>query len=181
MSSLKLRIPLFSAGFLAFLAFAQPGLATGGQGMTVQWPTTSINLSQLQGILAQNQGIGPVTIQFPNQFNWTVTPDGIQGLVGNAQQAAQAMGVSGKLPDLSFSALAGANSGPQISIPNMMQGNLKGQLDDVMRQLRYQEMNLGDMLPDWLKEFIVAIYDAVYAAFDYVQAQMAALIKLLMG
>jgi hypothetical protein len=190
MGLFKVRTSLFLAVFLGFLAVSRPGLSVvnyqhmmappqiTGQNATFQWPSNNINLSQLEQILTQYQGMNQLNFQFPNQFNWMATPSSIQGLLGSIQKEAQSEGVTSPLSDLSLSSLAdGGGLGlDQISIPNLLQGNINDKLDAVMRQLRYEELNLSNKLPDWLKDMIVSVYDAIYAVFDYIQTQIIPLV-----
>jgi hypothetical protein len=192
----RARISVSAVLFLGFCAFSQPSQgiwhytpispvipSTGnpsllGQGsMNIQWPANTINLSQLENIFTQNPGISQFNIQFPNQSNWGITPNAIQSIYNTFEQEAQSVGVTGKLPDLSFSSLAETTmkSGlPQLMInPN---GDIKSQMDDILRQLRYQSLDLGNYLPDWLKRIVLAVYDAVYSVFDFLGAQLAALV-----
>lgn len=147
------------------------------------WPSNAINLSKLQELVAHYPSVNNFNIQFPNQFHWALTPDAIQNLVRGIQQRAQEYGVWGKLPDFVFSSLA-TGSRPdkqEVSIPLLMQsGDVKSQAVEIMRQLRSDELGLSGMLPDWLKECIIAFYDAVYSAFDYVQAQITSLLTMVL-
>jgi len=174
MRSLKtLRVSLCLAIFLVISAISRPGLA-----QDIQWPSNTINLSQLESIFSQYPGINQFNIQFPNQTNWGITPGSVQTLVNNFQQEAQSLGVKGALPDLSFSSLAGGGLKgglAQLAINNS--GDLKGQMDDVLRQLRYQTLDLSDALPDWLKQFLLAIYDAVYSGFEFLGQKLASLFR----
>jgi len=147
------------------------------QAMNVQWPSNAINLSQLQSLLTQNPGISQFNLQFPNQSSWGVTPNTVQSLASMFQQSADAVGFTGKLPDLSFSSLAA--TAVSSGLPQMMidpKGDIQGQLTDVLRNMRYQSIDLSDALPDWLKRIVLAIYDYAYNTFDYLGQQLAGLI-----
>ncbi len=201
MGSFKYRASLFLAVFLGFISVAQPGwsgmnfrapvmpqipampqiptLPIGnGQEAALQWPSNQINISQLEQILSQNPGLNQLNIQFPNQFNWQTSPGSIQNLLSSIQEEAQNIGVNGSISDLALSSLSGEGlEADQLSIPNLLQGgDITHQLDAVMRQMRYQALNLSNYLPDWLKQVIVEVYDDVYGVFDYVQAQIVSVL-----
>lgn len=149
---------------------------------SIKWPTDSISFDQLQQMFAKVPGLNKLNIQFPNQGNWSVTPEMALNLYNSYQQEAGSVGLQGKLPELLFSSLSGAllknqkeGQGFQMPVLDASKGDIKEQLDDMLRQLRYQTMNMGDMLPDWLKRGLLAFYDAVYAALNFMGAQLAAL------
>ena len=157
-----------------------------GQSMDVNWPSNIIDLSQLQAIFTQNPAFKQFNILFPNQTNWNVTPSSIQSLMGNYQQEAQSVGMSDRPPGLSFSSLANAGGVKagilQLAIAQLKDGNLlsnpgtmKNMMSDMLRQARFQNMPLGDLLPDWLKRIMLEVYDAVYSAFEFLGARLAAI------
>ncbi len=158
---------------------ATQSLSRGGS--SINWPTDSINLSQLQALFSKFPGLSKLNIQFPNQTNWGITPDQIRTLSNNYQLEAKSMGVTDKIPDLLFSSLSGGSlkaGALQLAIANLKNGgDIKGQMDDLLRQVRYDGLNLGNGLPDWLKRVLLAVYDAVYQALTFAGGILASMFR----
>ena len=193
------KIALFTAVFLSVLAVAEPGITAfhytphpyttddGSQGESIQWPSDSISVSQMQGVFNQFPGVSNFNFQFPNQTNWATTPAAVQNIYDTLQQKAQALGVGtgGKVPDLSFSSLAGGGvqgDMMQLAIDKIKSGDAQAEMGDLLNQ--FQSGNLSnslssymDMLPDWLKTILMTIYNAIYACFDFLQSEVQAMFR----
>jgi hypothetical protein len=132
----------------------------------------------LQGLFSQVPGISQLNIQFPNLTSWNVSSGQLQDLIAKLQQEAQVVRFGGsKLPDLSFSSLANADgNGGQLSIASLKNGDFKTQMDNMLYQLRYDEMNLSRSLPDWLKRALLAVYDTIYDCMQYLGNMLAAFV-----
>jgi hypothetical protein len=180
---------LFTAVFLGVVAFEQPAFSAfqftphinsigGQQSASIDWPSDSINLSQLQEIFSKLPGISQFNLQFPNQTNWNVTPEAISSLYNNYLQEAQSVGFTGKLPDLSFSSLninALKSGMATFSIGGMM-SNAKMQMDQELRQFRYDELHLGSWMPEWMKRTILALYDSLVQAINFMYDKLMAVL-----
>ena len=194
-SSHRYKALFFTAGFWGIFTLSQPVLSlpsvpafaqsqmqspvsAGAQEQLIDWPFNYINLSQLEAIFSQYPALKQLDIHFPNQTRWNISPGDLQRIASDYQQEASSLGVMGKLPALSFSAISA--SGLQEGLAHIAIGNpngdIKAQMDDVLRQMRYEELNLSNALPDWLKHFILAIYDAVYSTFDFLGSELAELV-----
>jgi len=167
------------AAFAANASFANAINAQVGQAINVAWPSSSINLSQLQGLTSQYPGASQFNIQFPNNTTWGVTPSSIQNIAGNYMQQAQTLGYRAGIPNLSFSSLRNASfDSNMLSIPIAnLSGSLQDAVDGGLRELRYQQMHLSDSLPDWLKNSILWVWNMLAAAWDWAAPQLAALFR----
>lgn len=184
-SFMAYRKSLFAAILLGLATFGQPALSAGflvnpkllpagggQQAASFNWPTNSINLSQLQQIFSQFPGISQFNFQFPNQMNWSTTPNAVQQLYNSYLQQAQSFGMSGTLPELSFSSLNtnSLKSGlSTFSIGSL--GNFNNQMGQMMQQFRYEQLHLNWM-PEWMKRFVVALYDAFLQAYNFMQSKL---------
>jgi len=144
-------------------------------GNTINWPSSTINASQLQNLFSQFPGASQLNIHFPNQLNWSVTPQQLSSLYSDFVQSAQLQGLSGALPSLNFSSLTGAAKGAGVTMPirNAM-GDMKSQMDQTLREFRYDELNLASGLPNWLKSIILAVHDTVVNALNFMYEKIAA-------
>jgi hypothetical protein len=143
----------------------------------INWPTPVIKFSQIQQILSQLPGVGNVNIHFPNSTSWNVTPDSLQSIYKNYTEEGKFVGYRGQLPELSFSSLSALSNpkagGATLAISQLMGGS-KEQMDQVLHQLREQNLFLGDWMPEWMRRFILAVFDAFMQAMDFMYNTLAA-------
>lgn len=150
--------------------------------LIIHWPQDSINLSQLQTILTQNPSMNSVKLLFPNRSEWMITQNEFQDLYNKFTSSAGGFGFGmggGNMPELVLTSLASqAGIDPSMAvlpITAIKQGfsGVGETLEPVLRELRYQQMALGEYLPDWLKDIWLAVYNFVmpyyYALVDWLK------------
>lgn len=169
-----LFLSIFSPLLGAMDAYCQ---TSSQQSLNIPWNSNSITVEQLQALFRQYPTIGQFNIQFPNMTNWSITPDAALALYKNYQQQAQSLGLSGNLPDLSFSSLAveGVKAGvAQLSVNNP-NADLKTQIGDVLQSFNSPNSSFLDWVPDWFKDGLKTIFDTVYDALQWAGNAIASL------
>lgn len=145
--------------------------------MNIPWNSSSISMSQLQGIMSQYPGVNQFNLQFPNNTSWSVTPSGLQSMYSNYLQQAQSLGYKGGVPDLSFSSLHDMHfDANMLTVPiDSLSTSFQSAIDNGLRELRYQQMHLSDALPDWLKEGLLTVWNGIVTICDYIREKLSAL------
>lgn len=143
--------------------------------LIVHWPKDTINLSQLETILTQNPSMNSLKLLFPNQSEYLINQNEFQELYNKFNSQASDLGFGaggGSMPDLILSSLAnqvGMDAGSMAVLPiAAIKEGFKGvgeTLDPILREMRYQQMALGDYLPDWLKDLLLAAYNFVLSSY----------------
>lgn len=144
----------------------------------LQWPTDAVSFDQLQTVLQQFPGINNIKLQFPNQSEWSLSPQDLLAYHDDFLKQAGGLGFgvgNTTLPELVFSSLAGQAMGhgalAAISI-NAVKNGMGEALEPMLRELRYEQLALADYLPAWLKDFLLAVYNMVmpyyYSAVNWI-------------
>jgi hypothetical protein len=148
--------------------------------LMVEWPADTISFNQLQSIITQFPGMNKLKVQFPNQTQWMVSPAELTSLRNQYMEQAGSLGFGvggGGIPDLVFSSLAnqsgGAGALAMIPIATLKDG-MTETLEPMLREMRYQQLALSDSLPDWLRDILLALYNAImplyYGAVEWVSS-----------
>lgn len=142
---------------------AAPAFAAAPQVESLQWPSDSISLSNLQSQFSQHPGLSDLHIDFPNHSSWDVSDAALKQFNRFYAEHAAAFGFAANMmPDISFSSLmpAGASGGalhlPAMGGVDAMQANL----GTALRAAQLQDLNLSS-LPDWLQNLVLQVYQAI--------------------
>lgn len=140
--------------------------------LQLKWPTEAISFDQLQSVINQFPGLKEVQLQFPNNTQVSLSPASLLSMHSNYVAKAGSLGFgvgASSLPQMVFSSLAQqvSGSGNTTLLPvSQLKEGMGEALEPVLREMRYQQLALASYLPDWLKDFLLAMYNFIMPYFD---------------